>query len=225
MGPVALCASSSSTKSGSLGSAGWMPGRRWPDSATSLGHRRPKRRSSSRRVSGDVPASPSRDRATSGGVGEDRRAPLEVGHDRLDLVRAADQAADHPALLGELRGRVRRASSRLNRAFAPRTASGLRPAISRASASASSRGSSDSRVARPSSQRLDARDDPAGEGQLLGDVGADELAEHERARSCPGPGPSGPPARTAGRRGGRCGCRRRARSGCRRRARGRARRR
>ena len=41
-----------------------------------------------------------------GGVGESRFALFEVGHDGLDLVRLADQAADDAALFGELFGRL-----------------------------------------------------------------------------------------------------------------------
>ena len=114
---------------------------------------------------------------------------------------------------------------RLNRALAPRTASGLRPAISAASAKASSRGVSRHVRRQPELAGLGAGDDAGGERQLLGHVDADEPGQEQRAGHVGHQAPADLAHRQLGVRVRRCGCRRRARSGCRRRGRGRGRRR
>ena len=115
-----------------------------------------------------------------GSVREVRGALLEVRHHRLDLVRRCRPGRRSRAARSANWSAAPSANIRLNSSFAPRTASGLRAAISPASAIASSYGSSLRRVARPSCNASRAVEHPRREDQLLGDVGAHEVRQHER---------------------------------------------
>ena len=108
-------------------------------------------------------------------VGVDRRALLEAGHDGLDLIRRADLGADRAAFGGELLGGavvddpVEQGLGTTHRARAHRgdLASERQCIVLRG-------------IAQPRHQAhfggLGSREDASGEGEFLGDVGADELA-------------------------------------------------
>ena len=117
----------------------------------------------------------------SGQLGEVGGALLEVGHDRLDLVGRADQAADHPALLGELLGGVGVGEAVEQRLGAPDGVGAAPGDLGGQRQRVLARASPTTCVASPSSPASRPRHDARRERQLLGDVGPDEPGQEQRA--------------------------------------------